>query len=194
MDRLRVVNNYLTVAVIAIALYIIAAPFLPQVGWWLGHESPVKNLVHSPAANPDDLPPAQQQVAGDRLFIPRLAMQEAIYGGGIGALSSGVWRVPHTSTPDKGGNTVLVGHRFTYKDPTGVFYHLDKVERGDRVTVHWQGKVYQYQVADIRVVPATELSVEAGTPEPQLTLYTCTPVWSVENRLVIVAKLLEEAV
>jgi LPXTG-site transpeptidase (sortase) family protein len=188
--NLRLFNNLLTIVVAILALYIITAPFLPQFGWWLRHDSPVKAVVphkESPAA----APAAEQVVAEDRLFIPALEMNELLYGGGKGSLSKGVWRVPHTSTPDKGGNTVLVGHRFTYKDPTGVFYHLDKVQVGDPITVHWQGKVYEYAVSETKVVPATELSVEDSTEEPQLTLYTCTPLWSVTHRLVIIAKPVE---
>lgn len=171
------------------AIYIMIAPFLPQFTWWVAHDSPVKAVVQRDKPTPT--PPAQQPIAGDKLFIPRLDMEETIYGGGKGSLSKGVWRVSHTSSPDKGGNTVLVGHRFTYKEPAGVFYHLDKVKEGDPITVHWAGKAYEYGVADVKIVPATELSVEDNTKEPQLTIYTCTPLWSVKNRLVIIAKPLE---
>lgn len=174
-----------------IALYIVAAPFLPQITWWVSHDSQIKNIVHQSASSPADLPVTEQKVDGDMLFIPKLEMQEPIYGGGIGALNKGVWRVQHTSSPDNGGNTVLVGHRFTYQDPTGVFYHLDKIGESDRITLHWQGKVYEYKVTETKVVPATEISIEDNTAEPQLTLYTCTPVWSIKNRLVIIAKPLE---
>lgn len=193
MNKLRFVNNCLTVLIALVALYIVTAPFLPKINWWISHDSPIKNIVHQQQPSPADLPPTEQQVGEDKLFIPNLEMQEPIYGGGIGALSKGVWRVPHTSSPDKGGNTVLVGHRFTYKNPTGVFYHLDKVNVDDKITLHWQGKVYEYNVTEIEVVPATEVSIEDNTAGPQLTLYTCTPVWSVENRLVIIAKPTEEA-
>lgn len=186
--RLRIINNCLTILIGLIASYIIAAPFLPQVGWWVSHDSPIKTIVHQPEVSPADLPMQEQRVGGDMLFIPRLEMKEPIYGGDIGALNKGVWRVKHTSSPEKGGNTVLVGHRFTYKDPKGVFYHLDKVKVGDKITLHWQGKAYEYQVTETKVVPATEVSVEDNTARPQLTLYTCTPVWSIENRLIIVAK------
>ena len=187
---LRFFNNLLTVVVAILAIYIITAPYLPQFEWWLKHDSPAKTIVH-PKPSAAVAPPEQQVVAGDMLFIPRLEMQEPVYGGSKTSLSKGVWRVPHTSSPDKGGNTVLVGHRFTYKDPTGVFYHLDKVQNDDLITLHWQGKVYEYKVADIRVVPATELSVEDNTKKPQLTIYTCTPLWSVTNRLVVIAEPLE---
>jgi LPXTG-site transpeptidase (sortase) family protein len=188
---LRFFNNCLTVVVATFAIYIMAAPFLPQIGWWVKHDSPIKTIMPH-RQSPATLPASQQVVDGDKLFIPRLEMDQAIYGGSKVSLSKGVWHVPHTSTPDKGGNTVLVGHRFTYKDPTGaVFYHLDKVQTNDPITVHWQGKIYQYKVSEIKVVPATELSVEDNTKEPQLTIYTCTPLWSVKNRLVVIAKPVE---
>ncbi len=188
---LRFFNNFLTIVVAILALYIITAPYLPQFTWWLEHDSPVKTIIAAPGGTPAaTLPQIQQPVDGDRLFISRLQMEETVYGGGIGSLSKGVWRLPHTSSPDKGGNTVLVGHRFTYSGQA-VFYHLDKVQKDDSITLHWQGKAYEYKVTEIKVVPASELSVENNTEEPQLTIYTCTPLWSVKNRLVIVAKPLE---
>ncbi|MBX6334529.1 class E sortase [Candidatus Saccharibacteria bacterium] len=170
-----------------LAVYIAAAPFLPQVGWWVTHESPVKGILPN-RSNAAATPEAEQVIEGDKLFIPRIDLAEPIHGGGAESLNLGVWRVPHTSTPDRGGNTVLVGHRFTYRDPTGVFYHLDKVKEGDEITVHWQGKAYEYEVTEIKVVPATEVSVEHNTTTPRLTIYTCTPLWSVENRLVVIAE------
>lgn len=103
-------------------------------------------------------------------------------------LHYGVWRLPYTSTPDKGGNTVLVGHRFTYTEPQGVFYFLDKIRVGDAITVYWQGKPYEYVVMSTSVVPPTDLAVEAQTTTPRLTLYTCTPLWTAQNRLIVVAE------
>lgn len=183
---LRLFNNCLSILVAGLAVYIIALPFLPGVGWWVRHDSPITVIVR-PKPNPAPPPPAEQVIAGDMLFIPSLELEQTIYGGGKGALSKGVWHVPHTSTPGKGSNTVLVGHRFTYKNPNGVFYHLDKVKTGDPITVHWEGKAYAYAVKEIKVVPAAEVAIENATAEPQLTIYTCTPLWSVSHRLVVIA-------
>jgi sortase A len=129
-------------------------------------------------------------VQGDQLIIPALNMREDIHEGDIRALRLGVWRLPHTSTPDAGGNTVLVGHRFTYRGEA-VFYHLDKVHEGDPLTLHWHGKIYTYKVAAIKTVPPTEVSIEANTDQPLLTIYTCTPLWTAKNRLVIQARPVE---
>lgn len=190
---LRSFNNMLSVFVALLALYIVAVPYLPQASWWLRHDSPVRKLIpekRGVAAAPATAPITD----GDKLFIPRMELEERIYGGGEENLDKGVWHVDGTSTPDGGGNTVLVGHRFTYRDPTGgVFYHLDKVAVGDAVVVHWQGKAYEYKVAEVKVVPADEVSVEADTARPRLTIYTCTPLWSVANRLVVIANPLEGA-
>ncbi len=177
----------MTVIISVLAIYIIAAPYLPQLGWWAAHDSPIRNIVHKPTP----VAPVKQEVKGDRLFIPSMELDEAVYGGDKTSLRKGVWKLPHTSTPDNGGNTVVVGHRFTYKNPKGVFYHLDKVKKGDPITLHWQGKAYDYRVTDIKVVPANDVSVEQNTLGPRLTIYTCTPLWSVKNRLVIIAEPVE---
>jgi LPXTG-site transpeptidase (sortase) family protein len=192
-SSLRTCNNCLMVVVAALAVYILIIPFWPQMSWWLRHNSPVRGAIpqqtvtiERPNSN------AKEKNAGpktDTLIIPRLAMREEVHGGGIASLSKGVWRVPHTSTPDKGGNTVFVGHRFTYAGQS-VFYHLDKIKVRDRIGVYWNDKLYEYEVFAIKVVSPHEVSVEANTTEPQLTLYTCTPLWSVKQRLVIQAKLI----
>ena len=82
---------------------------------------------------------------------------------------------------------MLVGHRFTYDGPA-TFYSLDKVSIGDNIVVYWSSREYDYRVESIKVVPPTAIEVEAPTKDAQLTIYTCTPLWSAKNRLVIVSK------
>ncbi len=53
----------------------------------------------------------------------------------------------------------------------------------------WQGKQYVYKVASVSVVPPSDGSVEDNTAQAELTLYTCTPLWSPTHRLVVVADL-----
>ncbi len=104
------------------------------------------------------------------------------------ALRNGVWHRPNSSSPDKGGNTVFAGHRFTYTNPQGAFYHLDKLRIGDALAVIWDHHFYHYRVSEVRVVGPNETSIEAPTPQPQLTLYTCTPLTLPKDRLVVIAK------
>lgn len=183
-SKLKIFNDCLTVAVIVLSLYVIATPFLPQIGWWVRHDSPISTLV---APSGDTEFDSSQVITDNMLLIPRLDMAEVIHQGGLESLNKGVWRRPSTRAPDQGGNTVLVGHRFTYSGQS-VFYHLDKVQKGDAITLHWRGQVYEYEVTDIKVVPATETAIEQDTTDPQLTLYTCTPLWTMQDRLVVIAK------
>src|SRR5688572_2823706 len=107
--KLRWFNNFLTVIVASLGVYILLAPLLPNVAWWMRHGAPVKILPTQKVAIE---PPAteKQKVEGNQLIIPSLYMRVPIYGGSIGSLNKGVWRISHTSTPDKGSNTVLAGH------------------------------------------------------------------------------------
>jgi len=104
-------------------------------------------------------------------------------------LKAGIWRWPDSSTPDKGGNTVFLAHRFSYTGPHGAFYYLDKLKPGDEIGVIWNNKTYTYKVASSREVPPTETSIEDNTTDARLTLFTCTPLWNPKDRLVVVAEL-----
>jgi sortase A len=103
----------------------------------------------------------------------------------------GAWRVPESSTPDKGGNTVITGHRFKYLPPSNLtFYLLDKMETGDIISVVYKEKEYYYRVKEIKIVDKTELSILAPTKEPILTIFTCHPIYSTEKRLVVTGDLI----
>ena len=104
-------------------------------------------------------------------------------------LNHGIWRWPAGSTPDKGSNTILIGHRFTYTQPKGVLYYLNKVKMGDEIGLWWNNKQYVYKVTNISEVPPTQTSIEDPTPDARLTIFTCTPLWLPKDRLVVVAEL-----
>lgn len=187
MFKLRSVNNCLSLIVVGLAVYIMAAPFLPQLAFaWRSHfVEPITIVVDS---EEDDLSLPEDNL----IAIPSIQLYEKIHEGqDATALRNGAWRRPHTSTPDQGSNTVVVGHRFTYNGPA-TFYHLDKIQKGDEITVVWEQEVYRYEVAFIKVVPADHIAVENSTSEPLLTLYTCTPLWSATERLVIGATPVKE--
>ncbi|HEY5141305.1 MAG TPA: class E sortase, partial [Methylococcales bacterium] len=127
------------------------------------------------------------------LLVPSMLLDTPVLEGSLNGryktLDHGIWRWPLGSTPDKGGNTVLIGHRFTYTNPRGVLYFLDKVQVQDEIGVVWNGTNYTYRVTSIREVPPTETSIQDATSDAQLTIFTCTPLWQPKDRLVVVAKL-----
>jgi len=166
-------------------------PFLPNVQFWVKKSTNTyPQLVKQNL--PDKPKDAEVIPAENTLVIPSLGMQQVVYDGPTATtLRKGVWHRPHTSNPSMGSNTVLVGHRFTYTQPQGVFYHLDKVKVDDLVVLYWQGKKYTYKVTNILIVEPDKIEIEAPTDNPLLTLYTCTPLWSAKQRLVIQAALEE---
>jgi len=189
---LRGINFGLIFIILAINLYIIAAPLVPKFNLWRHKQQtqavaglPYKTRLESSSSSNDNRDAIPKD---DRLVIPKIALDEHIYEGISPYLvNKGVWARPLTSTPAKGGNTVLVGHRFTYDGPA-TFYSLDKVKSGDNIVIYWQGVEYDYQVSETKVVPATAVEIESPTKDAQLTIYTCTPLWSAKDRLVVIAK------
>lgn len=136
---------------------------------------------HMSEKQPDDIDPTQK-----RLQIPSILVDgEVLTGDSPSLLDQGIWHRPGTSTPDQGGNSVFVAHRFQYTSGPNTFYHLEKVTLGEIITVVWEGIVYEYKISDIQIVGPNEMWVETNTSEPIVTLYTCTPLWTAEKRLVV---------
>jgi len=186
--KLARVNTCLLVAIILINSFVIVFPFLPALMFQHQSNSPqAKQIQKTVASKPL---PQSIDANAEQLLIPSMVLDEPIHEGkDLHTLRQGLWRLPYTSTPDKGSNTVIVAHRFTYTNPRGTFYHLDKVQAGDPIAILWHGKKYTYTVRQVQQVPPTQISVEAPTKEAQLTLYTCTPLWNPKDRLVVTASL-----
>jgi LPXTG-site transpeptidase (sortase) family protein len=183
--RLAKINTTLLVGIVLVNAYIIVMPFVPGILFHVeqhrGAKRQLQQVLSMPGASSINL-------TGNRLVVPAMLLNTPINGGSENsALSKGLWRVSTSSTPNNGGNTVIAGHRFTYTNPEGVFYNLNKVHVGDEVGIFWQGKRYLYTVSKTEVVPPTDTAIQARTSNPEVTLYTCTPLWLPKNRLVVVA-------
>lgn len=119
--------------------------------------------------------------------IPIIESEDENYG-----LERGAWKLPKSSTPEEIGNMILTGHRFKYLPPSNLtFYLFHKLEAGDIVSVIWDGKPYYYKIKEIKKVSADDTSVLKQTKTSILTMYTCDPIYSTKNRLVVVADLVE---
>lgn len=179
-------GRIISIALVAAGLCLIILPFIPAFIYKYQKFQGVQTTAlalenykkkHIPSEN--------------RLVIPEIFVDGQIYEGkNDSTLSRGLWHRPNTSTPDRGGNTVITAHRYKFISGPNTFYNLDKLKIGDKLTVFWNSKEYDYQVIKTRVVPPSDLSVENNSSSPMLTLYTCTPLWTSKNRLVVEAKLL----
>lgn len=176
-------NTILLVAIILINGLTIGLPFVPAILFKVEAANGKKRLALQ--AKIDDAPKTSSQP--NRLTIPAMLFDESVYEGpDTRTLRQGVWHRPHSSTPGT-GNTVLVAHRFTYDNPRGAFYNLDKVRPGDSIGLVWENTPRQYIVRQVKVVKAHDTYIEDPTAHDQLTLYTCTPLALPKDRLVVIA-------
>jgi LPXTG-site transpeptidase (sortase) family protein len=189
-----------TAALVLIALFLVLMPVLPQIPFYIrqlrGENVYIRHeagegggLISQDRSDEDSIPEV------NTLIIPAVGIDVPIVEGQTDeALDRGAWRRPATGTPVQGGNTVITGHRFRYLPPSNLtFYHLDKVQVGDAVIIYWDRERYEYEVDDVFVVGPEQVEIESNTAEPRLTLYTCTPLWTAKQRLVVVALPLEAA-
>lgn len=187
-----IVTGGTTFILIVTSLYVLIAPVLPAIHIQFTH-TPV------PAVQAASLPLSQVvTLAADAPAIPganwlgmsSIGVDGAIHEGqNEDTLLQGIWHRPASSTPDKGSNTVLAAHRFLYLSGGNTFYHLDQVKLGDGLDVRWNGRLYSYVVYRAETVSSRSVEIEAPTPDAIITLYTCTPLWTSENRLVVQARL-----
>jgi sortase A len=189
-------NSLLLVAIVVINGYVITAPMWPQIHyWWQTHhthrQQQLNQLLTSSQSVAKNTTAANKQPNG--LIIPAMLLNqptlEAPESQWFSVLKQGIWRWPGSSTPNHGGNTVFLAHRFSYTGPHGAFYYLNKLKIGDQIGVLWDGKTYTYTVVNSTEVAPTDTAIENNTPDARITLFTCTPLWHPVNRLVVVAKL-----
>jgi len=182
---------------VVILLGVLLYPFVPM----MAYSTPEKALV-SEAAWAEALQADEQKLSvtqetapmqGNYLIIPKIGVRVPIAEGpDASSLKKGAWLLPGTSNPTKGSNMALAAHRFRWNPPyEHTFYHLDKLQEGDLVQVFWQGKEYRYQMVSSQVVAPDAMEVLNSTEKSTVTLITCNPIFSVAERLVVKAELVE---
>lgn len=132
--------------------------------------------------------------AVNKLIIPKIKVNIPIiesdneeYG-----LNHGAWRLPNSSTPKESGNMVITGHRFKYLPPSNLtFYLFNKLEKGDIASIIWNNQIYYYKINEVKVVSADDTSILKQSKKPILTMYTCDPIYSTKNRLVVIGEIFE---
>jgi sortase A len=151
---------------------------------------------HRPILPPDGRLAPGAPLPDRQLVIPRLGVQVNIVADQLAQLDRGlvVQRTGAGGSPAKGGNFVLVGHRYVFSfvpariSLVSVFYDLDKLKTGDAITVYWHHQRYRYTVSRTYQVKPGQLSVEAPSRSAKLTLYTCTLQGQADGRIVVEAQ------
>ena len=130
------------------------------------------------------------------MYIPKLWSGDRAVpinlGTSTSALSSGLGHYSGTALPGNAGNFAVAGHRATHGEP---FARFDLLDEGDKVLVETAEGLYTYSlVTDAKVSPEDVWVVNPRPDIDQLkslppgakmiTLTTCDPRWSSENRWV----------
>ncbi|HEX3050068.1 MAG TPA: sortase [Aggregatilineaceae bacterium] len=172
-----------------------------------GHYSPVENNGVW-AFNVDELPSSVRPAAVAQLAapqaqvvtassaspvtidIPKIGAYLSIYEGDDWyTLQKGVGHYANGINPGDTGNMVLTAHNDIYGEP---FKRIQELEPGDEVRVQASnGRWYTYVVSDKQVVEPTYTDVLNQTGQPIVTLITCHPYRVDNQRMVVIAELVE---
>jgi sortase A len=108
------------------------------------------------------------------------------------ALERGVVRYWDTASPGETGNVAILGHSSNNLLNPGnykyAFVNLRRLDVEDVVYIDYQNVRYGYKVTGKQVVPPTELGYIQPTEKPSVTLITCDPPGTDNNRLYVRAE------
>lgn len=187
---LKNLNIVTSVVIALLAFYIIMLPYFPDItsasiyiNRFEVDNSQLKTTLIEPGTKVGELHSTPKD---NRLVIPKIYVNAPIgESRDRDALGQGMLRLPNTSTPDIGGNTVIIGHRVLFTSGPLTLYYLDQVRIDDLILVYWKGTEYAYKVYEVKVVSPDQIEIEDNTKESIITLYTCTPKWTSQRRLVV---------
>ncbi len=143
------------------------------------------------------VPKGDIKVLEYKLSIPRLNLYDLQVAVGGEDLSSSLIHYLPTSLPGQYGNVAIFGHStlpqlFNAKDYKSVFTYLPKLDIGDSIQINMEGKKYTYEVYDMFIVKPNEVSVlEQQFNAPYLTLVTCVPPGTYNERLIVKARIVK---
>lgn len=112
-------------------------------------------------------------------------------------LRKGPGHYPGSALPGQVGNFVVSGHRTTYSAP---FNRAADLRPGDRILIDTRSTQYVYQVTGRKIVSPAAVEVTLPVPyrpkqrpsEKLITLTTCHPKYSAQQRMIIFGRLVSE--
>jgi sortase A len=133
------------------------------------------------------------------LTIPKLGLEDVpvpTADSQVALDREGIIRLKESGVPwEEGSNTFIVGHAlgFLWTRTTYVFYELNKLKPGDEIIAKDQAdNEYTFKVYDRVTVKPEDFWVTYPIPgKTTISLQTCTPIPTFENRLIIRGELEE---
>jgi sortase A len=115
--------------------------------------------------------------------IPKIGVTKQLFDGVTDAtLNKGPGHWPGTALPGQFGNVVVGGHRTARDRP---FRHIDQLAPGDEVIFTTADGRFVYHVSSTEIVGPNAIWIIDQTPAYTATLFSCHPVGSTRERIVI---------
>ena len=204
--RKLLVTGTLLIAVSVGGLGLIYGPLgVAEARYWLAQQSKQSGGFGELVAQRLEGEASVAPDAGFSIVIPKIQARSKIIANVdpgkrteyVAALKQGVAHAAGTGLPgvksDINRTIVLFAHStdapWNMARYNAVFYLLNKLGKGDKIEVYFQGVRHEYQVEDVRVVDARDVSYFGKqTQEEILVLQTCYPPGTTLKRLVVVAR------
>jgi sortase A len=203
----------LKISVLLVCLALLGLAALPAYPWTetasvklrLAEVENTRKLLGERPAGERPVPPRRASLAGDgaggtmKLSVPKLGLEDIPVPTADSQVEldrEGIIRFEESGTPwEKGSNTLIVGHAlgFLWTRTPYVFYELDQLKPGDEIVVKDQAdEEYTFKVYDRLTVRPEDFWVTYPVPgKTVISLQTCTPIPTFENRLVVRGELVE---
>jgi len=120
------------------------------------------------------------------IVIPRMKLRDVLFSGSSPAsLARGPGIYDGSPFPGEAGTVAVAGHRTTHGAP---FADIDRLRRGDRITLVMPYARLTYAVTRTRIVAPEDVTILSGQDgERRLVLSACHPRFSAARRFVVVA-------
>lgn len=188
------------VGILAFLVFVIGFTFVGKSLWELYGTDYVADKVQSntvkvieqqkPLLITKEIPAPKHHEAFAVIRSPKLGSPRPIIEGtGTTDLQKGVGHYVGTAFPGQSGNFSVAGHRTTYGKP---FRNVDKLRKGDLITVDTPYMTVVYSVTGHRIVTPDDVKVLDATKDATMTLTSCEPVFSATKRYVVFAKMISK--
>lgn len=156
--------------------------------------TPATPATDTPTTTTLPPPPKKGDVVA-QIIIDKIDVDKFVIAGvGYKELEKGPGLFAGSPLPGQLGNVSIAGHRTTFGAPFG---RVNELVKGDRIVMKTSRGEFVYLVTGApTIVKASDVDV-IRTVDPTraiLTLVTCHPKWTSENRMIISAELVKEIV
>lgn len=185
----RVVAVTRRAAPVKVEIPAVADGALAAAAWNVAHPPPPPALP-VPADLPDPSAPRELVDIG-RIQIPKTGVDQTVREGVEQVvIDNGPAHWPGTADFGGWGNVVLAGHRSIHTEP---FLRNAELGAGDEIVLTDGTGSYHYAVTSVEVLPATAMWIVDQHAGRTLTIFTCHPIGSSAERLVVHAELKSRA-